>query len=140
MNLESTKEIQNEYNAYLDRLGMPNINKQGFYVRVPLKNTAHSFVHLCDLMHNGRILLTDSCGSCYDGRNAAGEIANKIRGLFPDMEIWIDDQRSSEKIYINYEFLYTTIEDLHEHVLRVAEAVDYGAGIGKEMLGDDFER
>ena len=31
-------------------------------------------------------------------------------------------------------------EELHRHVLGVAHVVDVGAGIGKEMLGEDFER
>ena len=35
--------------------------------------------------------------------------------------------------------VYGTIEALHEAIMSVAEVADEGAGIGYEMLGEDFE-
>ena len=43
-------------------------------------------------------------------------------------------------IDVAQKFDFTTIEDLHERVCRLAGVVDEGAGIGKETLGESFDR
>ena len=53
-------------------------------------------------------------------------------------ETHIRDYVHGLRVY--YEIEFTTIEALHEAVLSVAEVADVGAGIGYEMLGEDFER
>ena len=138
--LKSTKDIQTEYAAYLDTLGVPYINRQDFHVLLPLRNAKQSFTQVCSMMHDGKILLTDYCGSCHTGVRAANRVAKAIRAQFPDVDIIVEHYVASFEVEIYDEHKYTTIEDLHQRVLRIAEVVDYGAGIGREMLGEDFER
>ena len=138
--LKSTKDIQAEYAAFLDSLGVPYINRQDFHVLLPLANAEHSFTQVCAMMHDGKILLTDYCGNCYTGIRAANRVAKAIRSKFPDVDTIVEHYGASFELDVYDEHKFTTIEDLHQRVLRIAEVVDYGAAIGKEMLGDDFER
>ena len=90
---------------------------------------------------NGRTLhLTDYCGNCYTGVRKANRVAKAIREKFPKHEISVEHYGASFEIEVYYEIEFTTIEALHEAVLSVAEVADEGAGIGYEMLGEDFER
>ena len=90
-------------------------------------------------VRDGKILLTDYCGNCYTGVRKANRVAKAIREKFPQHEISVEHYGASFEIDVYYEIEYTTIESLHEAVLSVAEVADEGAGIGYEMLGEDFE-
>ena len=140
MKLESTQEIREEYASYLKRLGVPYKYDVDLYVLLPLTNTRHSFTHVCSVMRDGIILLTDYCGNCYTGVRAANRVAKAIRLQYPDIEIRVEHYGASFELDIYDEHQFTTIEDLHQRILLIAQVVDYGARIGKEMLGDDFER
>ena len=63
-----------------------------------------------------------------------------IRVQCPGYEIIVENYGASFGIEVYHEMKYTTAEALPEHVLGVAHVADSEAGIGKEMLGDSFER
>ena len=140
MNLESIQEIKDEYASYLERHGVPYINRDDFYVLLPLTNVEHSFTKVCSVMHDGKILLTDYCGNCYTGVRAANRVAKAVRLQYPEINIQVYHYGASFELDISDKCQFTTIEDLHQRILLIAQVVDYGARIGKEMLGDDFER
>ena len=135
-----TKKVYKEYEAFLDAAGIQyRNNHNGFHVYIDLKNIKRSFTHVCHV-RDGKILLTDYCGNCYTGVRKANRVAKAIREKFPNHEISVEHYGASFEIEVYYEIEFTTIEALHEAVLSVAEVADEGAGIGYEMLGEDFER
>ena len=135
-----TKKIYKEYAEYLDQTGVPYRNDQtGFHVYIPLKNIEKSFTQVCRAF-DGKVLLTDYCGNCYTGVRLAKRVAKAIREQCPGYEITVEHYGASFEIEVYLEVEYTTTDALHEHVLGVAHVADVGAGIGKEMLGEDFER
>ena len=135
-----TKKIYKEYSEYLDKAGVPYRNDQnGFYVYIPLQNIKQSFTHVCRAFE-GKVLLTDYCGNCYTGVRLAKRAAKAIREQCPGYEITVEHYGASFEIEVYHEVEYTTVVALHEHVLGVAHIADTGAGIGKEMLGENFER
>lgn len=135
-----TKKIYEEYTEYLDRAGVPYNNDQnGFHVYIPLKNIKKSFTHICRVL-DGKVLLADYCGNCYTGVRLAKRVANAIREQCPGYEITVEYYGASFEIEVYLEVEYTTVGALHENVLGVAQVADVGAGIGREMLGEDFER
>ena len=134
------KKIYTEYSEYLDQTGVSyNNNQNGFHVYIPLQNIKQSFTRICRAS-DGRILLTDYCGTCYTGVRLAKRVAKAIREQCPDYDIAVEHYGASFEIDVYYEVEYESAEELHRHVLGVAHVVDVGAGIGKEMLGKDFER
>ena len=132
------EEIKKEYSSFLKAQEIDYSDHQGFYVKLPLKNTDHSFTHVCDI-RKGEILLADYCGNCISDLDTAVDVADAIREKCPDARIDVE-RYSSYQLTLYNEIKYQSIEELHKHVLRMAEVVDIGAGIGKEMLGDGFER
>ena len=132
------EEIKKAYGAFLQKQGIHYSDHQGFYVRIPLENTDTSFTHVCDI-RKGKILLGDYCGNCISDLDTAVDVADAIREKCPDARIDVE-RYSSYQLTLYHEIKYQSIEDLHKHVLRMAEIVDIGAGIAKEMLGDGFER
>ena len=137
---ELTAKVYTEYAQYLTRHGIRfNNNQNGFHVYIDLKNIKQSFTHVCQVFH-GKILITDYCGNCYTGVRAANRVAKAIREKCPGHDIRVERYGGSFEIEIYHEIEFTTIDELHEHVLGVAAATDEGARIGYEMLGEDFER
>ena len=132
------KQIKKEYGTFLESQNIKYSDNQGFYVRIPLKNTDTSFTHVCDINH-GEILLADYCGNCISDIDTAVDVADAIMKKCPDARIDVE-RYSSFQLTLYKEIKYVSIEDLHKHVLRMAEIIDIGAGIGKEMLGSSFER
>ena len=106
---------------------------------IPLQNVRRSFTHVCDVF-NGRVLLSDYCGSCCIRLKDAIRLANVIRKKCPEYRIYVEQYSFATELSIYHEIEFTTIEALHEQVLGVAHVVDVGVEIGKEMLGEDFER
>ena len=106
---------------------------------IPLKNIKKSFTHICRVF-DGKVLLTDYCGNCGTGVRLAKRVAKVIRERCPGYEITVEHYGVSFEIEVYLEVEYTTVEALHEHVIGVAHVADVGAGIGREMLGEDFER
>ena len=133
------KKVFREYAAFLDAQGIKYNDHQGFYVYIDTKNINHSFTHVCQPF-NGRILITDYCGNCYTGIRAANRVVKAIQAKFPGIDIRPERYGGSFEIEIYHEIEFKTIEDLHEHVIQVAEVADEGAGIGREMLGESFDR
>lgn len=135
-----TKKIYEEYAEHLDKVSVPYSNNQnGFHVYIPLKNIKKSFTHICRVF-DGKVLLTDYCGNCYTGVRLAKRVAKAIRERCPGYEITVEHYGASFEIEVYLEVEYTTVDALHENVLGVAQVADLGAGIGKEMLGENFER
>ena len=135
-----TKKIQKEYKEFLDAQGIKYNDTQGLYVYMDTKNIDHSFTHVCSVF-DGNILITDYCGNCYTGIRAANRVAKAIQAKFPECDIRPERYGGSFELEVYKEIEFKSIEDLHEHVCRVAEAADEGAKIGYEMLGkDSFER
>ncbi len=135
-----TKKIYREYAEYLENAGVPyNNNQNGFHVYVSLQNIEKSFTHVCRAF-DGKVLLTDYCGNCYTGIRLANRVAKAIREQCPGYDITVEHYGASFEIEVYHEVEYTTAEVLHEQVIGVAHVADTGAGIGKEMLGEDFER
>ena len=132
------ERIKKGYGAFLKSQNIKYSDNHGFYVWIPLKNTESSFTHVCDIRH-GEILLADYCGNCISDLDTAVNVADAIMEKCPDAKIDVE-RYSSFQLTLYKEIKYVSIEDLHKHVLRMAEIVDTGAGIGKEMLGGSFER
>ena len=61
-------------------------------------------------------------------------------GVDSKFDIRPEHYSASFELTIYWEIKYKDIQDLHERVLAIANVVDIGAGIGKEMLGSSFER
>lgn len=85
------------------------------------------------------IRIFDYFGTCYTGICNTNRVAKVLKKRFPMYTIWVEKFTTFE-IDIEEEFEFSTIDDLHAHVCRMAEVVDEGAGIGKEMLGEAFDR
>lgn len=136
-----TKKIYREYSAFLDKAGIRYHNNQnGFYVYIDLKNIKDSFTHVCRAF-DGKVLLTDYCGTCYTGIRKVKRVMKAIQEKFPNHDIHVELYGGSFEIDIYYEIDYSTIEALHEAVLSVAEVVDEGVKIAREMLEEEeFER
>lgn len=133
------KKVFKEYSAFLDANGIRYNDHQGFYVYADTKNMKHSFTHVCEPF-DGEVLITDYCGNCYTGIRAANRVVKAIQSRFPDCDIRPEKYGGAFEIEIYHSITFKNIEDLHEHVLRVAKAADEGAGIGYEMLGKSFDR
>ena len=132
------EQIKKEYGAFLKKEGIHYSDHQGFYVRIPLKNTDTSFTHVCDIW-KGKMLLADYCGNCISDLDTAVEVADAIMKKCPDARIDVE-RYSSYQLTLYNEIKFVSIEDLHKHVFRMAEIVDISVAIGKEMLGNSFER
>ena len=131
-------QLQQKYAALLDQQGIKYSNHQGFYVRIPLKNTKSSFTHVCDI-HDGKILLADYRGDCCTGIRAANRLAKAIQKQFPEFDIVVEKYSIFEIVVYKW-IQFDSIDALHQEVLSMATVVDEGARLGKEMLGEDFER
>ena len=137
---EETEKVYSDYSEYLDSAGVRYLNNQnGFHVYIVLKNIKQSFTQIC-YVHKGEILLTDYCGNCYTGVRRAKQVAKAIGEKFPGYEIRVEQYCASFEIDVYHRIKYTSVEALHEAVLGVAGVVDEGARIGRETLGEDFER
>ena len=133
-----TKRIRKEYPKYLDKLEIQYNNRDGFYVRIKLNNICTSFTQVGEGL-DGKVLITDYCGTCYSGIRIANRIAKAIQAKYPMVDIRVERYGTFE-IDIYHEIPFTTIEELHRNVILVAETVDAGVVIGKQMLGDEFVR
>ena len=138
-NEEATKRIFREYAKYLDKAGIPYNNRQGFYVYIPLQNIKQSFTYVCRPLYR-KILLSDYCGNCCTSLRSAVRVANAIREQCPGYKITVEQCGGSFDLEVYHDFEYTTVEELHREVLGIAHIADVGAAIGKEMLGERFER
>ena len=136
--MNHNQKIFDEYTAYLKTHGFDYRDSQGFSVRFKLKNADVAFIDVIET-HDGRLEVFDYFGNCYTGIRAANRLAKALQQRFPEYEIWVEKYTSFE-IDVAQKFDFTTIEDLHERVCRLAEIVDEGAGIGKETLGESFDR
>ena len=108
-----TKKIYREYSAFLDKAGIRYHNNQnGFHVYVDLKNIKDSFTHVCRAF-DGKVLITDYCGTCYTGIRKAKRVAKAIQERFPLHDIHVEQYGGPFELDIYYEIEYTTIEALH---------------------------
>ena len=130
-------QILKDYAQYLDARNIEYRTKNGFSVRFELTNVKVAFIDVRE--QNRKITLFDYFGTCYTGIRATNRVAKVLKAKFPEYTIWVEKFTAFE-IDIEEEFQFTTIEELHQRVCKMAAVVDEGAGIGKEMLGEDFDR
>jgi len=135
------KDISNpilaEYALYLEKQKIEYRTNNGFSVRFELKNADVAFI---DVRITGKtVTLFDYFGTCYTGIRNTNRVAKVLKETFPTYTIWVEKYTTFE-IDIEEKFEFSSIHHLHEHVYRMAAVVDEGAGIGKAMLGEDFDR
>ncbi|MBQ8707020.1 MAG: hypothetical protein IJ523_02895 [Succinivibrionaceae bacterium] len=138
---ELAEMIFREYAAYLEQVGVRYSYRQRapFYVYVPLTNIDKSFTHVCRY-RRGEIQICDYCGICYTGIRLANRVAKAIRERSGSDDIVVERYGEKFELDIYHTIQYTGIEALHQAVLDVAHVADFGFGIGKEMLGEQFVR
>ena len=130
-------EILDRYAAYLDEQGITYHTRNGFSVRFSLSHVDFAYIDVRE--KNGQITVWDYFGTCYTGVREANLLAKELQTMFPEYHVWVEKYTTYE-IDVEDSFRFTTIEGLHEKVCRLAAAVDEGAGIGFERLGDNFDR
>lgn len=134
-----SNEIWKAYGKYLDSQGIEYNNRNGFHVRIPLKHTDKSFIHV-GRVFDGLLNLADYCGTCYTGIRMAKKVMKAIKERYPEADVYVERFGGTFELDVQHKMKYTTVEELHEQVLKIAEIVDWGAKIGYDMLGEDFER
>lgn len=132
-------QILKKYADYLDQQNIRyHLADRKISVRFDLTNAEFAFIDVI-AMFDGPFEIFDYFGTCYTGKRAANRVAKVLSQKFPDYSVWVEMYTVPE-IDVSQNFHFTTIEDMHERVVRFAKTVDEGAGIGKQMLGDDFDR
>ena len=132
------QKIFDDYAAYLKKNKITYHDNQGFSVRFDLKNAGVTFIDVIDT-YDGRLEVFDYIGNCNTGVRAANRLVKTFKEHYPGYDIWADKYTTFE-IDVAQKFEFTTTEDLHERVCRLAEIVDAGFVIGKEILGESFYR
>ena len=132
------QKIFDDYAKYLKRNGITYVDHQRFSVRFELKNAGVSFIDVIDT-YGGKIEVYDYIGNCDTGIRTVNRLIKKLKDRFTDYKIWSEKYTSFE-IDVAQELEFTTIEDLHERVCRLADIVEEGYVIGKEELGESFYR
>ncbi|MBR1478879.1 MAG: hypothetical protein IJ608_13120 [Lachnospiraceae bacterium] len=141
------------YAAYLDERSIPYYNRQGFYVCAPLKHLLPdgtpitrtrelaSFIHVYDNFDGG-LALYDYFGSCYTGIRIAKRVMKAIKACYPECTgetgyTFHVEEYTHFELGIYHEFKFTSIEDLHERVMKVAGMIEKGSAIGYDMIGEE---
>ena len=126
-----------EYASYLKSQNIDYRAGQGFSVRFELQNADVAFI---DVDINGKtVTLFDYFGTCYTGIRNTNRVAKVLKEKYPTYTIWIEKYTTFE-IDVEEKFSFRSIANLHKRVCKMAAVIDEGAGIGKEMLGDAFDR
>ena len=133
------KEIRSEYGKLLKKQGIHYNDHQSFDISIPLKNVKSSFTQVCGI-HDGKILLDDYIASCIYKFKTAEKVAETAEEAYPDYHFVAEHYSSGYEISVSKYVQFTTIEDLHQEVLAMAEVVDGACGIAKKILGDCFDR
>ena len=81
----------------------------------------------------------DYVGNCDTGVRIAKRVAKELQKRYPDYSIWAEKFTSFE-IDIEQEFIFTTVEDLHQRVLQMATVIDDCIPVGQEIAGEAFYR
>lgn len=131
------KEILAAYAAYLDERHVGYSDHQGFTIRIPQKNI-ESFTGL-SIDKDGSCFIDDYLGYLLSDDDDDAEIfCDELREEFPGYFFMSDQYDHRYEIDVDERFPFTTIEDLHDHVVRMAKVVDEGWQIGKEEYGGGF--
>ena len=142
-----------DYAAYLDELSIPYHNQQDFYVCALLKHLLPdgtaitrtrelaSFIHVYDNFDGG-LALYDYFGSCYTGIRIAKRVMKAIKACYPECTeeagyTFRVEEYTHFELGIYHEFKFTSIEDLHERVMKVAGMIEKGSAIGYDMAGEE---
>ncbi len=131
-------EILKEYARYLDKQGIKYNNHQGFSVHFNLDNVGFTAIDVIE-SYNGQYSVYDYIGEANVGKRAANKLVKELSAAFPDYKIFIE-QYTVFEIEIQQYFDFTTIENLHQRVLSMADAINRGYKIAKDMLGESFYR
>lgn len=138
--MKNSEKIIAEYVKYLDEHSTEYDNRQGLYVKIGLKNSDHTFIHLVPPLGREReFCLFDYVGNCDTGVRIAKRVARELQKSHPDYTIWAEKFTSFE-IDIEHAFEFTTVGDLHQRVLRMASVIDDCIPIGRAIAGDAFYR
>ena len=126
-----------EYASYLKSQNIDYRAGQGFSVRFELQNADVAFIKV---EINGKtVTLFNYFGTCYTGIRNTNCVAKVLKEKYPTYTIWIEKYTTFE-IDVEEKFSFRSIANLHKRVCKMAAVIDEGAGIGKEMLGDAFDR
>ena len=125
------------YAAYLDSIGRTYHTRNGFSVYFALANTDCAWIEVRE--RDGGMWIWDYFGMCYSGVRAANRLCKEYQSRYSQYHVWTEKYTGIE-IGVEEKFPFISPEDVHQHVTALAAAVDDGIPIGKEMLGDCFER
>ena len=135
--MNTAKPILEEYGEFLEKQGIDFRTLNCFSVCLELVNAAVTFIKV--RVKGNIVTLFNYFGTCYTGIRATNRVVKVLKGKFPKYTIWVEKFTTFE-IDIEEIFQFFTIGHLHERVCRMAAVIDERAGIGKEMLGESFDR
>lgn len=130
-----------DYMSYLQNLKIECHNHQGFTVWMP-KDDKPDY----RLVEVGKSWDGGLSVRCYVGRALSDKVrpvnslAKAIEKKFPEYRVYTETYHHySHEIELIDNFAYTTIEELHQHVVRMNEAAKQVCGMGNEVFGKNFE-
>ena len=126
--------ILDVYAALLTSLGIPFYTNNGFTVE--LGNVMISVsVSRC-----GTVMLSSYIGLVNFARPAK-KLCAILSARYPGYHIWPEKMNAGYfEIEVEQEFSYTTVQELHEKVVAMAEMLEESYGVGKEIVGEEFHR
>lgn len=130
-----------DYMSYLQNLKIECHNHQRFTVWMPEADKRDNRLIEVDKGWDGGLSVR-----CYVGRALSDKVRpvnsleKAIEEKFPEYRVYTETYHHySHEIELIDNFAYTTIEELHQHVVRMNEAAKQVCGMGSEMFGKNFE-
>ncbi|MBQ9010446.1 MAG: hypothetical protein IJ088_14130 [Clostridia bacterium] len=135
------RSILADYMAYLDQKKIRYSNQQGFIVFMPGKDEKRTNIVDVSRGWDGGIRISN-----YVGRALCDKV-RPVRSLVKAIEKKYPGYRVYEETYHNYSheitlietFAYTTVEELHQHMIRILEAAKQVVEMGEDEFGENFE-
>ena len=137
--MEQTKlKPLEEYIEYLKDEGVTFSERFGLTVSLYLKSIDYTDVYVYEHFE-GKLEIFDYVGRCYTTKPPAVRLAKVLSKKFPEYDFRVEPYASYE-IDVHQVFDFTTIDDLHLRVCRLAKTIDECISIARETLGDRFSR
>ena len=139
--MNRNEQIVAAYAKYLGEHSVDYNNRQGAYVKIGLRNSDHTLIQLVPPFGRERkFCIFDYIGTCYTGIRMAKRVAKEMQARYPAYTVWAENYYDSFEIDIEQCFVFTTVEDLHQRVLRMVTVIDDCIPLGKEIAGEAFAR
>ena len=136
-------DVMQQYAGYLNERKIEFDDHQGFTVwREADENISPYQIHITHDFSEGKIMVWTYFGRAMTSLvRPVNNYLKELKNSYPDYDFDVETFHNySHEFTISREFYYTTLDELHEQVVKEGDICQAVVKLGRETFGDNFEK